>query len=107
MKTVSELRRSGNKVRVTHVRQTKNPALIDHQPDFLLSRYEHNLAFAESRLSNMRSFGESVLPYGGFTLVEITTPDGTTLKGKFNFGKRRFERKIGVKAAIGRAFAQR
>jgi hypothetical protein len=106
MKTVSELRKSGYKVRVTHVRQTRNPAIIDGNADYLLSRYEHDLAHSEGRLFYASPFGESVVPNGGFTVVEITTPDGKTLKGKFNFGKRRFERKIGVKAALGRAYAQ-
>ena len=44
---------------------------------------------------------------GGFTIVELTTPDGKTAKGKFNFGKTcSFNRRIGLTAAIGRALKQ-
>lgn len=106
MKSVSELRRSGYKVRVTHVRLTRNPAIINGNADNLLSRYEHNLAKSEGKLTNSLSFGESVFPNGGFTVVEVSTPEGRTFKGKYNFGKRRFERKIGVVAALGRAYKQ-
>ena len=104
MQSVSELRKAGYKIRVTHVRNSKNPAIIGGVKDYLLSRYEYNMAKSEGKLLNKIPFGESVLPCGGFTVVEVTTPDGATSKGKYNFGKRRFERKIGVAAALGRAY---
>ena len=104
MQSVSELRKAGYKIRVTHVRKTRNPAMVDGVKDYLLSRYEYNLAKSEGRLLDVFTYGESVLPYGGFTVVEVTTPEGKTFRGKYNFGKRRFERKIGVVAALGRAY---
>ncbi len=42
---------------------------------------------------------------GGFTAVMVTAPDGTILKGKHNFSsKKPFTRRIGVIAALGKAF---
>lgn len=45
---------------------------------------------------------------GGCTFVEITTPEGQVLKGKYNVPSgRQFNRKLGLTAAIGRALKNR
>lgn len=87
--TVAGLRRSGYKVRVTHRRvyQTEFGGL-------LFSKFE------------AASNGINVSPqmYGGQTQVEITTPDGETLNGEANvYYKDAFNRKLGLKIALGRA----
>lgn len=49
-------------------------------------------------------YGKAVSPTGGFTTVNIITPNGVSLRGKFNFGKKEpFCRRQGVLIAINRA----
>lgn len=43
---------------------------------------------------------------GGFTLIEITSPEGKKVRGKHNFGKRSFNRKIGLNSALGKALKE-
>lgn len=109
--TVNELRRAGFKVRVTHTRQF--PGIVGINQGHMLSRYEFgmeqkgcgSLAIEGNRsFSAVSKFGDAVLPTGGFTKVEFTTPEGTNFKGKFNFGRNKhYNKKIGVRAALGRA----
>lgn len=49
------------------------------------------------------NFGDSVLPTGGFTLVSVTTCDGTVLTGKYNFNKAPFVKKKGAFIALQKA----
>lgn len=99
---IEQLRKDGFKVKVHHVRPLRvgfyNPEI--DMIDNMLSRNE----FEDfSRGSNLK-FGDVVLPTGGFTEVEILCQDGSVLRGKHNFPKHKnFERKVGVKAAIGKA----
>jgi hypothetical protein len=47
------------------------------------------------------------LPHGGFTHVEVTTPDGVTTSAKYNFPKKKpFVRKEGTKIALFRALGK-
>lgn len=100
MKTVKQLRDEGCKVVVRHVRLLNKSYF---NPDFggednLLTRREF-----EVLSQGQDKFGQVVQPKGGFTEVKIVTPDGKVYYGKHNYNSKRFERKIGVKAAIGKA----
>lgn len=88
MQTIESLRKNGFKVRVIHYR---------YHPRF-------NDFFSKHEEENVGLHGFERSSFGGFTKVEVTTPNGETLIGKFNFGKTvQFNHKIAVKAAIGRA----
>lgn len=55
-----------------------------------------------------RVTGKVVNPLGGKTVVEITTPDGTTLVGVSRCSrKENFNKRLGVRIALGRALARR
>lgn len=72
--TVHELRKSGYKVRVLHYRNGKSMCFWEDDPK------------------------------GGETVVQITTPDGRELEGCAKCSdKDLYNKKIGVKVAIGRA----
>lgn len=50
----------------------------------------------------------AINPLGGKTVVEITTPDGTTLVGVSRCSrKENFNKRLGVRIALGRAMARR
>lgn len=88
MQTIESLRKNGFKVRVIHYRYHPD------SKDFFSKHEEDERGLPSSERSS----------FGGFTKVEVTTPDGETLVGKFNFSKSvQFNHKIAVKAAIGRA----
>ena len=53
-----------------------------------------------------RPNSEGLNARGGKTVVEVTTPDGTTLVGVSRCSrKENFNKKLGVRIALGRAFA--
>lgn len=46
------------------------------------------------------------IPIGGKTIVEVTTPDGSTLVGKSRCNrKENYNKKLGVRIALGRALS--
>src|SRR3990167_2066055 len=94
--TVEELRKSGFKVRVYHGRVVFLGMSVD-----IMSRREFETKMPSDMWDGL------VLSSGGFTRVEVTTPEGETKVGKFNFGNRQFNRKLGLTAAIGRALCKR
>ncbi len=58
------------------------------------------------RVHHYRKHGEQSSPTscGGKTVVEITTPDGITLVGKARCNrKENYNKKLGVRIALGRA----
>lgn len=72
--TVQSLRQSGYKVRVLHHRRNDDRVL------------------------------GAVHPKGGETVIQITTPDGVDLEGRAKCSKKDlYNKKLGVKVAIGRA----
>lgn len=93
--TVEALRKSGFKVRVYHGR-VFHP-YRDEQLSLVCSKYDY------VNKSGFIYIQEDINCHGGFTRVEVTTLDGKTLVGKYNFGNRPFNRKIGLQAAIGKA----
>lgn len=111
--TVEQLRREGYKVRVTHVRDT---IAQDDDWNWLFSRYEYeeklksgklDFATRPSQVVFSKKYGDVVLPHGGFTHVEVTTPDGQTVSAKYNFPRKKpFVRKEGTKIALFRALGK-
>lgn len=93
--SVHDLRVRGFKVRVTHTRAVKLPSW--GQPDYY-SRYEWVHRTGDN------CFSKHCLPHGGFTVVEVTSPDGTTTwKAKYNTPKgANFNRRRGITACLGR-----
>jgi len=97
MPNVEVLRKTGYKVRVYHGR---NYLSNDSETVCeMMSKREYEHYNKEVRKLNWK-----ISCKGGFTLVEITTPDGHDLKGKFNVPSGgMFNRKLGVKIATNRA----
>lgn len=98
--TVETLRKDGYKVRVYHGRCFGDyNGFVD--TDFAVSKKDSVTA------SYQNTMGQSIKStnlssFGGFTRIEVSK-DGQTAVGKYNFGNRQFNRKIGLQAAIGRA----
>lgn len=95
--TVHSLRQSGHKVRVIHQRYYSPNNL---NVKVLLSKREvHQLSNEHNQFV--------MLPHGGATLVEITTPSGQNVNGISSCSiKDGFNRKLGLKIAINRALAK-
>jgi len=88
--SVASLRQSGFKVRVNHFRQYKDGDKTGY------TKYMAGLIG-----SNVLG---DVLPRGGLTTVEVTSPTGETFIGEARCSdKDSFNRKLGVKIALGRA----
>lgn len=104
--TVEELRKNGYKVRVYHGRLYNVYPGVGGTLDMSLWDVAMSRRDWEAQYP-MYEFSDWVDSYGGFTRVEITTPEGETKVGKFNFNNRPFNRKLGLVAAIGRAFCER
>lgn len=110
---VEQLRKAGYKVRVCHTRDFWPLSDVDGESIMTRREYEDLLADGEIYCNisifgarpNSYAYGDNVRPTGGFTLVEVTTPNGETLKGKFNFNaNRQYDKREGVKIALLRAF---
>jgi hypothetical protein len=98
MNTVVELRRAGNKVRVTHMRWNMPVWTDDMTGMMLMSRHEAGEAGLIWEPSSK----------GGLTIVEITTPDGKSLRGESLCSyKDGYCRKFGVQAALQRALGDK
>jgi len=104
MPNVEVLRKTGYKVRVYHGRRYLRCVTPDHanSPEIvheLMSKREY-----EQFNNLVQSVNWELSCKGGFTIVEITTPDGRDLRGKFNVpAGDMFNRKLGVKIATNRA----
>lgn len=86
---IEELRKSGYKVRIHHRR-----------------KYEAKIKVIDIDVKGRQSYEvtERILPRGGETVVELTTPDGEVLVGdSVCCEKDFFNKKMGVKIALGRA----
>lgn len=90
--TVQELRQQGFKVRVTHRRFFKRG-----DSKVLLSRKEY---YYDDGIQ----YSDDILPKGGETIIEITTPAGYEYEGVALCSKKdAFNRKEGVRIALERA----
>lgn len=98
--TINELKKQGFYIDVYHGRtHIKNNIYGYEKPEDItkiISRHE-------VRKNENLSKNYTVSHFGGFTIIDITTPNGEKLIGKYNFNNRYFNRKIGIKAALGRA----
>jgi len=98
MPNVEVLRKTGYKVRVYHGRVYNNTLNFPEIVHEIMSKREYE------QYNNVRLGIWELSCKGGFTLVEITTPDGRDLRGKFNVpAGGMFNRKLGVKIATNRA----
>lgn len=96
---VEKLRKAGWKIRVYHGRKytAGYNTVTSYEDCYFHSRRE----FANLNQYIMQDYKLS--SHDGFTVVEVTK-DGITGRGKFNVPSgRQFNRKIGLKAALGRA----
>lgn len=97
MKTVYELRKSGNKVQVMHWRWHRYGLYSGGQEeDYYRKNYEDELS--------RQDLNKPCLAKGGKTEVKITTPDGINAVGVAECSrKENFCRKRGLDIALGRA----
>lgn len=122
---IQELRQNGFKVKINHHRIFNGIGVAEYLPkryiDNVLTRGEYEQARIEQRLDfddfgmNLYTeqfaedvtYGKAVSPVGGFTTVEVTTPNNEVIVKKYNFGKTvPFCRKKGVIAALGRVMKE-
>lgn len=102
MVTVESLRQQGYRVRCLHKRYFGGYA------DGFVTRKEFCENEQEMYGDMAYSYNEAVLPYGGETVVEITTPEGVDLVGVAKCSiKDNYCKKKGVAIALGRAFKDR
>lgn len=114
MITVAELRRKGVKVRVKHHRQYFVGIPVEKHGmtfvDNILTRFEFENAERVVPVTDFvpeqTTYSECVCTHGGFTEVEVTTPKGMTVRGKYNFNNKQFSRKEGLDIALNRALVE-
>ena len=102
MKTIAELRKAGYKVRVTHYRYIRELETICYPGSF------KDCLKPEFELRKLQpvTWHRKLVPYGGKTIVSITSLDGKELVGESVCSKNdSYCRKQGVKIACGRALA--
>ena len=98
--SVETLRKLGFKVRVYHARRFYSTSWN------YSGRFEAMMSKREMTTDPEKQ-AFMLTCHGGYTRVDITTPDHVELSGKYSFGNRQFDRKLGLRAAIGRAFTGR
>ncbi len=85
MQTIHELRKAGNKVRVTHYRY---PVGVNNE---LLPSF------------HLKDYGTLIAPKGGKTVIEVTTPEGLNFQSEATCSlKDAFNRKLGIIKCLGR-----
>jgi hypothetical protein len=121
MNQLRELRKAGYHVSIRHVREfcgvyRKNDDCFMTRGEYEHCRLNGEIVYDDLRAmgyycdrfgvapNKVPTYGTSVDSYGGWTEVEIVSPEGQVGFGKFNFTNKPFNRKIGLSAAIGRAF---
>lgn len=121
MVTVHELRKSGNVVKVKHIREFGGIHKLGETDNFMTrGEYEQARLDGELQFDNddamefyekvygvvpgkLPSYGKAVFPDGGWTEVIVTTPEGKELKGKYSFQNKPFNKRIGLAVSLGRA----
>jgi hypothetical protein len=89
---INQLRDAGYKVRVHHLRKYRS---ISES----LTRHQFEVQYQSS-------YAAWILPNGGSTVVELTTPDGVEVSGTAVCSEKdQYNRKLGLKIALGRAIA--
>jgi len=97
---IDELRKNGNRVRVCHLRRVLTMEI--HRNKF--RQVERFMSRSEIEELEARKIPHIVSLFGGFTRVEITSPDGDAYIGTAIESRRyQFNRKIALKTAVGRA----
>lgn len=95
--TVEKLRKSGVHVEIYHGRV--------HLPNNNNAGDSEMMSRRDAKLTGLDKT-HTVFCKGGFTRVELTSPNGEKVIGKYNFNNRHFNRLIGLRAALGRAIKQ-
>ena len=96
---INNLRKQGVKVRVLHLRRVIVPQATTKG----IKNIEHLYSRSEIEELIARNVVHHVSPIGGFTRVEITTPDGQVYKGISESKRDIFNRKVALHVALGRA----
>lgn len=92
-KTVQSLRQEGYRVRVQHSRYLRNGALIPMR--------EYYTKFTKEERES-----HPIDPRGGFTFIELETPDGKDIKTRADCSQKdNFNYEMGRRIALGRAFS--
>lgn len=120
MNTVKALRDAGYRVKLRHVREFVGVFKLGD--DEFMTRGEYEQARLNGEIEyypwgaeyfhettgalKVPSYGMAVDNFGGWTEVDITSPDGTIMHGKYSFRNKQFNRKIGTSAAIGIAMVR-
>lgn len=107
MVTVAQLRKEGYKVRVLHNRDCW--PIEDENYNSVFTRFEYENKQRNNELFHDfdDGFNNVARPCGGFTVVEVTTPDGETFSGKYNFKKNEpFVKHKGVSIALAKAIGR-
>jgi hypothetical protein len=97
MITVHQLRKAGNRVRITHARRYFDP---NTNRWYMLSRFERiNSAGVLPKVNPA--------PHGGKTTIELTTKDGKDIVAVADCSKKdAFNRKAGIELALNRLLNQ-
>lgn len=126
MNTVHELRQAGYKIFIKHVREFIGIRKVDD--DYFMTRGEYQNALENGELAfediyaedyyrnpkgrfgyrftksdRMPDYSEAVDSLGGWTQVEVVTPEGPILKGKYSFADKPFCRRKGLQIALSKA----
>ena len=89
--TIHQLRKSGYKVRINHLRYVS---------DYLISKREID-KYNDERQLNLSM--KNADPKGGYTTIEITTPMGENFKSEAACSKKdSFNRRIALQICLGR-----
>lgn len=94
--TIEELRKSGNKVKVVHIRKVKH---FD-QSEFKIKTVDMPATYAKKE---HRNGTHRILSRGGLTKVSVTTPEGMEYEAQSVCGRKDgFCYKRGVSVCLGR-----
>ena len=96
---IQELRSAGFKVRVCHLRRVLTNEVYKNR----FRTIEHYCSRSEIEEMNARGMKFIVHPCGGFTRIEVTTPEGQLYVGTTRTSNEQFNRKMAIEAALGRA----
>lgn len=98
--TVKSLRQNGYKVRVSHYRK--------YWPQYSMKRKpEEDVMYIIRHWVDTENRGTEILPWGGRTVVDITTPDGIDVYGEaVCYATENYIKKEGVRVALEKAMAK-
>lgn len=98
--SIEELREAGHKVRVYHARWFRANGWVEHGDTHIL--------MSKTEMQDREDCDyHTLLCYGGYTRIDVTTMSGKEYSAKFNVpAGHNFNRKRGIRACIGRIMKQ-